>query len=173
MDQRCFNTLPLLSHLTLLCSSRSFASTSFRNSSQQAMLLRWGCPEEVDEFHHCIHHFSILYWQIGAQDRLMNDAVVSCEIRVVLFQPCHSSSLSFPVKAGAMSEVIETTCFGSIPLFSASPLWPCICPFLLYVSWVVLHLTGLHRIPSSLCGKKSNIHQKLGIITHISRVINS
>ena len=34
MDQKRSNTLPLLSHLTLLCSSKSsaFASTSFRNS---------------------------------------------------------------------------------------------------------------------------------------------
>ena len=59
------------------------------------MLNGWEGPEEVDSwFNHGIHYFSKPFRQNSTENSLMDDTVVGYEIRVVLFNPCHSPHLS-------------------------------------------------------------------------------
>lgn len=128
MAQKRSKTLPLLSHLISLCSSKSskLALASVRKPHS-----KWCCRDDValnkkNQFHHHCHDLRMLFPQTGTQNRLMDD------VRSGWFSfKRPTGPLPLRIMAGAPSVMMETSDFRSILLFVSIPLM---------ASWDILSL---------------------------------
>lgn len=119
--QKRSRTLPLLSHLMLLCRSKSSnaALTSVRNERSKRCC---SADDALKKFHHCCHDFRVDFSKARTKDRLVNYAVVRYQVRVENFQALNQSSLSAHHSWSSISSTLtDTTFFTSIPFsFSIS-----------------------------------------------------